>query len=179
MKLPLKLRVALTLVITLLVWSHIVWDYFHEGIPTHYLSHNGDLPGIPNWLGGLVLPFFTWILLYRVHKRIDRPEASGIPERLRTVIIRLLLSMGIAMSISVFFVFEIDVIAYIMLAIFVLAFIFPLHKAEYLLGWVLGSAFTFGAIIPMGFGSILAVIFLIVYKLPRVVFKQFQQKETG
>ena len=69
MKLTQRSRILITAVVTLLVWSHIAWDYFHEGIPVHYLLHNADLPGIPNWLGAIVLPFFTWFLLFsKVHQ---------------------------------------------------------------------------------------------------------------
>ncbi len=177
MKLPLKLRIVITAFITLLVWGHITWDFFHGGIPTHYLLHDDNLPGIPNWLGGLALPFFTWFLLYRIHKRIDKPEMPVTSERLRSVISRFLLAMGISIAISIFFTFEIDVIDYIMLTIFVLAFIFPLYKSEYLLGWVIGSTFTFGAIIPIGFGSIFALIFFILYKSPRMI-KGFLTKKN-
>jgi len=177
MKLPLPLRIGITAVVTLLVWGHISWDYFHEGIPTHYLLHDKDLPGIPNWLGGLVLPFFTWFLLYRIHKRIDKSEATSTSESLQLVISRFLLAMGVALAISVFFTMEIGLIDYIMPTIFILAFIFPLYKSEYLLGWVVGSAFTFGAIIPIGFGSLFTLIFLVFYKAPRGIINYFKLRK--
>ncbi|MEO1487700.1 MAG: hypothetical protein AAFU57_18330, partial [Bacteroidota bacterium] len=65
-----KSRIALTLVVTALVWGHVLWDYFHDGIPTHYLFHDKNMPGIPNWIGAIILPFFTWILLHRMQKRL-------------------------------------------------------------------------------------------------------------
>ncbi len=176
MKLRLSLRVGITAVVTLLIWGHITWDLFHGGIPTHYLLHDDNLPGIPNWLGGLVLPFFTWFLLHRIHKRIDGPEIPIASESLRSVVVRFLLAMGIAITISIFFTFEIDVIDYIMLSIFALAFIFPLYKSEYLLGWVVGSAFTFGAIIPIGFGILMVLIFFIFYKISRAILGLFRSK---
>lgn len=178
MKLPTNLRIIITVITTLLIWGHIAWDYFHGGVPTHYLLHNEDLPGIPNWLGGVVLPFFTWFLLYRIHKRIDKTEISVASESLRSIIVRFLLAMGIAIVISVFFLNEIDLIDYIMLTIFILAFIFPLYKSEYLLGWVIGSTFTFGAIIPIGFGSIFALVFFIFYKIPRLVKELVTMKNS-
>lgn len=176
MKLPLKLRVALTLLVTFLVWSHITWDYFHGGIPTHYLLQNADLPGIPNWLGGLVLPFFTWFLLYRIHKRIDRRKITVASESLRAVVLRFLAAVLIAILIAICFMNGIDLIDYIMGCIFILAFFFPLYKSEYLLGWVLGSAFTFGAIIPIGFGSLLALIFFMFYQLRKGIVGLFRRK---
>ncbi|MGB5554140.1 MAG: hypothetical protein WBM83_05720, partial [Flavobacteriaceae bacterium] len=138
---------------------------------------NGDLPGIPNWLGGIVLPFFTWFLLYRIHKRIDKSEISVASESLRAVILRFLAAALVAISIAVFFVNDIDAIDYVMGSIFILAFFIPLYKSEYLLGWVLGSAFTFGAIIPIGFGSIFALILYLFFQLREFVLSFFKKRK--
>ncbi len=175
-KLSLRLRIIITAIVTLLVWGHIIWDHFHGGIPTHYLLHDKDMPGIPNWLGALILPFFTWFLLSRIHKRIDK---EGSSESLGTVLLRFVAALLVGISMSVFFTLGIDVIDYILLSLFALAFVIPLYKAEYLLGYVLGSAFSFGAIIPMGFGSLLALVFFICYKISRGIIGLFKnQKET-
>jgi len=166
MKLTKRNRLIITLIITLLVWGHILWDYFHGGIPTHYILQDGNLPGIPNWVGGIVLPFFTWLLLYRIQKRVNAPDAK---DTISLVGYRFLAALAIAVLISIFFSTGIDVIDFIMLAILVLSFVFPLYKSEYLLGWVLGSAFTFGAIIPISFGSVLALLFFVLFQLTRSI----------
>ncbi|MFD2586978.1 hypothetical protein ACFSQJ_08550 [Croceitalea marina] len=162
LKLGLNRRILITVLATFLVWGHIAWDYFHGGIPTHYLFHSKDMPGIPNWIGGLVLPFFTYFLLYRIHKRIDRPNCK---EKLQQVVLSFLASALVAISIAICFMNEIDIIDYIMGSLFILAFFKPLYKAEYLLGWVLGSSFTFGAIIPIAFGSLFCLFLFIFYKV--------------
>lgn len=177
-KLSLKSRIISTVVVTLLVWAHITWDYFHGGIPVHYVFQSDALPGIPNWVGGLILPFFTWFLLYRIHKRMIGYEMLPASESLNAVLKRFLLSLSIAISIAVFFSLQIDIIDYIMLAIIVLALLFPLYKSEYLLGWVLGSSFTFGAIIPIVFGSVLALLFFLLYKTSRFVFGYFRSNSN-
>lgn len=176
MKLTLRLRILITTIITLLVWGHIAWDHFHGGIPTHYILHDDNLPGIPNWLGAIVLPFFTWFLLYRIHIRIDLPDIPVVSESIRKVFLRFIAAFLVSVSIAIFFTLEIDVIDYIMGGIFILAFFFPLYKSEYLLGWVLGSTFTFGAIIPIGFGSIFALILFIFYKVAGAILRLFRGK---
>lgn len=176
MKLPIKLRLGITAIFTFLVWGHIIWDYFHGGIPIHYLLHDDNLPGIPNWLGGIFLPFFSWFLLYRIHKRIDLSEKPEASESLKLVSLRLFLAMLLSILIAVFFTYEIDVIGQIMLGIFILAFIFPLYKSEFLLGWVVGSSFTFGAIIPISFGSVFALICFVFYKIARLLKGMFVKK---
>ena len=178
MKLPLKLRILITTLVTLLIWGHIAWDHFHGGIPTHYLLHNADLPGIPNWLGAIVLPFFTWFLLFRIHTRLDWPDIPVASESIRKVLLRFIAAFLASASIAVFFTLEIDLIDYVMGSIFILAFLFPLYKSEFLLGWVLGSAFTFGAIIPIGFGSIFALIFFMFYKIGRAILGLFKPKSN-
>ncbi len=175
MKLSRNLRFLITFSVTLLVWGHILWDHFHGGIPTHYLLHDKDMPGIPNWWGGIVLPFFTWLLLYRIQKRVNAPDPK---DTLPLVVYRFLAALAAALLIAVLFVTGIDLIDYIMLGILALAFIFPLYKSEYLLGWVLGSAFTFGAILPIGFGSILCLLFFILYSGTRALIKVFGPKRS-
>jgi TRAP-type C4-dicarboxylate transport system permease small subunit len=69
-----KRRLLITVVITLVLGAHIGWDYFHGGIPTHYILHSKDMPGIPNWWGALVLPVFTYFLLFRISKRLNEPD---------------------------------------------------------------------------------------------------------
>lgn len=155
-------RLLITVIVTLLVWGHIAWDYFHGGIPTHFLFQDENMPGIPNWLGGIVLPFFTYFLLYRIHKRIDSPNSK---ENIQQVVLSFLASALVAISIAICFTNGIDVIDYIMGALLILAFFKPLYKAEYLLGWILGSSFTFGAIIPIVFGSLICLLFFIFYKI--------------
>lgn len=177
-KISLRLRLGITVVVTFLIWGQLAWDYFHGGIPTHYLLHDGDLPGITNWWGAIVLPFFTWFLLYRIHKRIDGPNMPVASESLRIIILRFFAAAFVAIAISIFFMNSIDVIDYIMGCLFVLAFFFPLYKSEYLLGWVLGSAFIFGAIIPISFSSIIALVFFLFYKILRVIINYFQSKKT-
>ncbi len=157
-----KNRLFITGIITMGLLGHLAWDYFHGGIPTHYLLQNKDMPGIPNWWGAIVLPFFAYFLLFRIHKRLNRAEQK---DSVKLVILRFLAGLVCAVSISVAFLNGIEVTDYIMGLIFILAFIFPLYKSEYLLGWVLGSAFAFGAIIPILFGSILCFLFFLVYQL--------------
>lgn len=160
------LRILITAVVTVLVWSHVAWDYAHEGIPVHYILHSKDMPGIPNWWGAIVLPFFTYFLLFRIAKRLKKPKNI---ESLKLIGLRFLGGILFAVSISVSFMNGIEITDYIMGLIFILAFFFPIYKSEYFLGWVLGSAFSFGAMIPIGFGSILALLFFLVYTLSRFI----------
>ncbi len=168
-----KLMLSITAIITLLIWGHIAWDYTHKGIPVHYILQSKDMPGIPNWWGAIVLPFFTYFLLNRIAKRLNQSENK---ESLKIIGLRFLGGILFAVSISVSFRNGIDITDYIIGLIFLLSFVFPLYKSEYLLGWVLGSAFSFGAIIPMLFGSILCFIFFLIYQLVNTIKKTLRPK---
>ncbi len=174
MKLTRQSGLIFTSVAAFLIWSQLLWDHFHGGVPTHYLFQNGNLPGISNWWGALLLPIFVWFLLHLIQKRM---ESLPLNEPFDLVLKRFLTALCIAVIISFFFVHEIDVINYIMLAILLMAFVFPLYEAEYLLGWVLGSAFTFGAVIPIVFGSLLALVFFLLYGIPRSIAQWARTKK--
>ena len=142
-------------------------------IGIHYLLHDKSMPGIPNWWGGIVLPFFTYFLLYRINKRYLGKVDTGIR---KSIIIRFALGLLFAICISVSFINEIPITDYLMLSLFVLALFFPLYRSEYLLGWVLGASFTFGAIIPIGFGSLLCFAFFLLFKICQGLLKLLKGK---
>ena len=77
-KLTLKTRIIFTGIVTILIWGHLAWDYFHAGVPTHHILHREDLPGISNWWGGIILPLITWLLLYLIKNRINVTNKSTI-----------------------------------------------------------------------------------------------------
>ncbi|MFS4468003.1 hypothetical protein [Maribacter sp. 2210JD10-5] len=174
LKIDFKFRLFLTLIFTFIIWSHIGWDYHNGGVPVHYLFQSDEMPGISNFWGAILFPFFSFYLLSRIQKRIDE---SAI-ENLKKVGLRFLISLCCSGAISFFFLNNVDVIDYIMVAILLLAFIFPLYKSEYLLGWVVGSMFTFGAVIPMVFGSILTLLFFGFYQLKKLVVGLFRYKNV-
>lgn len=172
-KLTLKNRLLFTLLVTLLVWGHVIWDYFHGGVPTHYLFHDKDMPGIPNWVGAIILPFFTWFLLYRIQKRSDAADPNP---GLKLIGLRFLMAALVAIGIAVCFTLGIEIPGFILLSILGLGLFFPLYYSEFLLGWVLGSAFTFGAVIPMGFGSLFALVCFLLFLIGSIVKKRLVPK---
>lgn len=166
-QLNLRKRIIFTGLVTILIWSHLAWDYFHDGVPTHHLFHSADFPGMSNWWGGIALPFITWFLLYRVQKRMNENENSNTDHNLTQVVYRFSGALIFGIVLSILFTLGSDAPGYMMIGIIVLSFFIPLFRAEYLLGYILGLAYTFGAIIPIVLGSILATLFFIAYKFVR------------
>ena len=166
-KLTLKTRIIFTGIVTILIWGHLAWDYFHGGVPTHRILHREDLPGISNWWGGIVLPLFTWFLLYLIQKRMNEDDKSNINSNSIHYVYRFLGAFLFGILLSFFFTIGSEIPGYMMIAIIPLSFFVPLYRPEYLLGFVLGMTYTFGANLPIGIGMILTVICIISYKFIR------------
>lgn len=166
-KLTLINRILFTAIVTLLSWAHLAWDYFHGGIPTHYLLHRKDLPGMSNWWGGIVIPLLTWFLLYRIKKRVYDKDLNEAYNTSNHVIYGFIGALLFGIILSFFFTIGTDVPGYMMIGLFIISFLIPIYRAEHLLGFVLGMAYTFGGILPIAIGSILILIFMIDYRVVR------------
>jgi hypothetical protein len=133
------------------------------------------MPSISNWWGALLLPLLTWFLLYRIQQRIkhnpDEKSDSILPVNivygfagalLFGVLLATFYTLGIA-----------DIPGYMVNSLFIIAFFFPIYRAECLLGFVIGMTFTFGAVLPTGIGSIFALIGAVLYQLLRPLLLKF------
>jgi hypothetical protein len=79
-------------------------------------------------------------------------------------IIGLLLGITLAISFTNNFKIFLDNVLYIFL---VLGFIIPLFSSEFILAFILGMVYTFGAILPTAFVLVMAVIGLLLFKVIR------------
>jgi hypothetical protein len=159
----LKIRIYFTLTVSLTVWSLLLWNHFNGGIPSHHLLANEDLPSFSNAWGALLLPLLTWFLLFRVQRRIFLAEekAAGLQQK---VLPALIASLVFGALLSTFFTLgNSEIPFYMMLSVFVIALVVPVYRSEFLLGFVLGMTFTFGAILPTLIGSVLLLIGTIIY----------------
>jgi hypothetical protein len=167
-----KTRLYFTGIVTLGIWSLLAWHHFNGGIPSHHILARQDLPEISNGWGGLLLPLLTWFLLYRVQQRLQRNPsevsgAFGIPS---TVLYGFAGALGFGILLSTFFTLGLSEIPfYMLIGLLLLAFFFPIFRSECLLGFVIGMTFTFGAVLPTGIGSILAVLGAFIFLVIRPI----------
>ncbi|MDX1314838.1 MAG: hypothetical protein R3356_04995 [Eudoraea sp.] len=175
--LSLKYRIVFTLILTILVWAHLIWDHFHGGVPTHYLLQREDLPGISNWWGGLTLPLATFLLLFWIHKNLLKVPEQQIQKSKKKLMMNFIRALVFGILVSVFFTMGSPAPGYMMLAAILLSFFIPLYRPEYLLGFILGMSYIFGANLPIVVAFVLMLVFLIAYKLIRVgVLKVFSRE---
>jgi hypothetical protein len=145
--------------ITLAMWLLLAWDYFHGGIPAHHILNKHELPAISNGWGGFLIPLLTWYLLYRIQKRNQQEGNILDLAKLRKAFFMSLLSAIYALIIALAFTFDYNVVSeYMFNGLLVLALIFPLYRAEYYLGFVLGLTYFFGGVLPCGIGLVIVLI---------------------
>lgn len=161
-----KQRLYFTGIITVGIWSLLIWDHYHGGVPSHHIMQQEDLPAISNWWGGLLLPLLTFFLTYRIQKRLIRNnENKSEPLKFnQKYIYRFLSALSFGILLSIFFTLGYSNLSgYLMYGLFLLALFFPIYRAEYFLGFVIGMTFTIGAVLPTGVGAILALIGAVLY----------------
>ncbi len=160
----LKPKIYITALVSMAIWGLLAWEYTHGGFQSHHILRRKDLPELQNWWGGILLPIITWFLLTRIEKR----PASLVSKK---VIYGFLGAFLIATSIITLVHFDVhDIPRYLLISILFIAFFYPIYRAESFLGFVLGMSYSFGAVLPIFIGSILAIIGYLNYNLIRKAF---------
>lgn len=172
-----RFRLLFVLIVSLLLLSTIVWDYFHEGVPSHHFLADEDLPQVSNWWGLLTIPLASFYLLKRVRKRVD---FSGInPTRMRIFLLPFGVSFlyGVCLALA-FTVGREDVSGILFQLIFLIALFFPIYRSEYILGFILGLTYFFGGVLPVMISAIIATISYLIFSYIRALILFFLRK-TG
>src|SRR5258706_3603885 len=156
-----RYRLYFTGFITFAIWSLLIWNYYHGGVPAHHLLHDPTLPSVSNAWGCLLVPILTAYLLYRIQKRnqqVGDRQTINL-QNLKKAVFAFVISVVYAIIIALAFSFEYNAVSEFMFpALLILALIFPLYRAEYYLGFVLGLTYFFGAVLPSGIGAVVVII---------------------
>lgn len=163
-----------TAVVTLAIWALLAWNHYVEGgIPTHHILAREDLPEVSNIWGGLLLPLLSWFLLYRIEWRLSGTSTEATRQLAYPISVFYgffgALIFGTVLA-TAFTLGYNDIPANMVMSILVLGLLWPIYRSEYLLGFVIGMTYTFGAILPTGFGSILLMVGAVLHLLLRPLF---------
>jgi len=142
-------RILLIALVLLAESLHLGWEAWHGGIVTHHLMQRADLPGLSNAWGLLILPALAaWAA-----GRLPRPPMrSWLPFALG---LGLPLLLGAALSLA--FHLQLQALTEtLFFSLLLLAVLLPAHRPESLLGFVLGMSWTFGAVLPLLIGGVIA-----------------------
>jgi hypothetical protein len=172
-------RLYFTGVLTMAIWSLLIWSLYHGGVPSHHILQREDLPAISNWWGGFLLPIITWILLYLIQVRIKKQNLHGeaFNNSKNQIILSFwgLFTFGVFLAVSFSYGLSIvlDNILYVLLFI---AFMAPIFRPEYILGFIIGMTFTFGVILPTAFALIVVLISAPIYTYIRPLLLKLVQR---
>jgi hypothetical protein len=161
---------SLTALVMLAELAHLAWEHFHGGVVRHHLLHRADMPAISNGWGLILLPALTWLLVGRIQRRMalrsgGQGPTSSLPAR---VVAGFAASLVIGLLLSVSFTRHYESVASsLFLGILLLAVVVPVYRAEFVLGFVLGMTFTFGAVLPTVFASLIGAVSAAVHVLLR------------
>ncbi len=160
-----RIRLYITAIVTIAIWSLLIWDHFHGGVPSHHILQRQDLPKFSNWWGGILIPLLTWFLLYRIQKRNSNQSKEF--RFSKNILYAFISALLFGILLSVFFTSgNTEVPFYMIIALLFTALILPIYRAECFLGFVIGMTFTFGGVLPLIIISIFsiagAILFLVV-----------------
>lgn len=130
---------------------HLAWEATHGGIVTHHLLQRADLPGLSNAWGLLVLPALAAWAAGR--------WPAAMPARRWQFALGLAVPLLFGLALSLAFQMKLhDVTETLFFSLLALAVLLPAHRAECLLGFVLGMSWTFGALLPTVIGGVIALL---------------------
>ena len=170
----LRKRFLLALFVALGIWSLLIYQHFHGGVPSHHLLQRSDLPSVSNWWGGILLPCLTWFLVGRINRREGTTNSNAVIGCFVGALV-----YGIALSVSFVNGYE-QILSLMGPGLLVVALFFPIYMAQYFLGFVIGMTYTFGAILPTAFGVVVGLISFVIYNYIRPIpLFIFQKLNSG
>jgi hypothetical protein len=162
---PLRARWYITVLVAVAEIGHLTWEHLHGGVLSHHLLNRADLPAISNAWGAVFLPTLAWFLAGPVFKRATTSRvANGIAASFFGSLL-----VGVALSVAFVNGFE-AASSYIFIGVLLSGLVLPVYRGEYVLGFVLGMSFTFGAMLPTAVAAFVAVVSSVARHLVRPAF---------
>lgn len=147
-------RIVFTALVALAEALHLGWEHTHGGIVSHHLLNDPGLPALWNGWGLVLLPALAWI----ASRHAFGPGATRrMPDPLFLRRLGGALLAGLALSLA-FMAGREDVAGAVLLAIALAALVVRAWRIEYLLGFALGMAYTFGGLLPVIIGGVIALV---------------------
>lgn len=179
-------RVWITGAVAVCMWALLVWEHTHGGVASHNILHRAGLPAISNWWGGVLLPVLTWVVLGRVQRRAVRPvgvsagASGGSAQYPRAAILGLVGALAYGALMATSFSLGYSALTSSMFkGAFLLGLALPLYRGEYVLGFVLGMTFVFGAVLPTLAAGFVAAVSAVLYGYVRPTTMRLASRLTS
>jgi hypothetical protein len=144
------LRIFVPLMTAIAVGAHLLWEHWHGGIASHHLLNRADLPAISNLWGIIAMPGLAWlaVIVAQLAKRSARQVGLGFG-----------VAFLVGAAIAVLFHLGINApLLPILIGALVAGLVLPGYRLECLLGFALAMMVTFGGVLPLIVGGIIAAI---------------------
>lgn len=164
-------RALLTTAVALTVWSLLVWQYLHDGVPAHSFMARADMPSISNWWGALTLPLLTWFALGNTQARLAAgrtTERAASLGAIGAMVFGAVLATAFSLGYSEIPNVQVQLIPLLALA-------FPIYRAEYILGFVLALSYTFGGVLPLVIATVFALGGAALHLAPRWMIRRVRR----
>jgi hypothetical protein len=144
--------------------AHLAWEAAHGGIVSHHLLNDASLPALWNGWGLLSLPLLAWVAAPALFER-----RGAAWHACRGGVLRLLCAAmgGVALSIA-FATGTGDTARIVLIGLLLSAPVVRAYRAEWLLGFALGMAFTFGGLLPLLVGGVIGLVSAAAWGLRRI-----------
>lgn len=169
-----RARLALTAAALVFELAHLAWEHWHGGVATHHLLNRADMPAISNWWGLLVIPALAWFLTGRMQRRIASQGGSS-----RAIAAGFASALAYGAALAIAFATQFEAISFIFFGLFAIALLVPVYRAQYVLGFVLGMSFTFGAVLPAIIASVIAGFSALMHLIFRSLWRLVQNSRAG
>jgi len=166
-----RARLAVASGVLVLVAIHLGWELMHGGVASHHLLARADMPSMSNWWGIVLVPALAWFVAGRVLGReIDGEAGDGsILWNIRRALPAFCGALVYGAVLALSFAFGFGVEGYLFFALFGIGLVLPIYRGEYLLGFVLGMMGTFGGILPIIVGAVVATTSWLAHTLFRSI----------
>jgi len=165
--------VLLTVAVALTVWGVLIWQYFHDGVPRHYLLHSSDMPSVSNWWGAILLPLLTWVCITRLNDSGELKSARAVLAGFFAAII-----YGILLSVAFMKGHE-ETVSLMPPALLAVAFFVPIYQPQFFLGFIFGLITTFGAFLSAAFSVVIGLVSFVIYRYLRPFAGYFARKSRA
>lgn len=147
--------------------AFVAFEHFNGGVKTHYFLARGDLPGFSNWLSLLVLPLLGSVLTIRARSETDSRAGSFFVPTLAAGTAGSLV-YGAALAASYLLGLE-PLSVVLFFGLFVCTLAFPIYRAEFIFGFVLGMTIAFGSVIPLAIALFFAMVSFVLRRAGALV----------
>lgn len=159
------MRTKATILIAVIMALLLGWQHLNGGVPAHHLLADPGMPALSNWWGLPILPLLAWYLLGRIERR-RAGDPAGAPRICIAFAAALLFGAALAI---LFTAGQHDATDMMALSLPLVALFYPIYRAEYVLGFVIGMTWTFGAVLPTIAACVFALLGAIVHLGVRMI----------